>query len=98
MVGKLLYLNMTRSDIFYCVQQLSQFLNAPAIFHFQAGLRVLKYLKGVVVMGLWCCFTCPSLIFCFKVIVMLIEAIVLLLQNLCLNMPSSWVNLLLPRK
>lgn len=53
LVGKLLYLNMTRPDISYCVQQLSQFLNAPAISHFQAGMHVLKYLKGTINMGLF---------------------------------------------
>ena len=38
-VGKLLYLNMTRPDISYAVQQLSQFLND--VSHFQAAMHVL---------------------------------------------------------
>ena len=47
-VGKLLYLNMTRPDISYTVQQLSQFLNNPAVSHFQAAMHVLQYLKGSI--------------------------------------------------
>ena len=40
-VGKLLYLNMTRPDISYAAQQLSQFLNNPPVSHFQAAMHVL---------------------------------------------------------
>ncbi|WMV27757.1 hypothetical protein MTR67_021142 [Solanum verrucosum] len=40
LVGKLLYLNMTRPDISFSTQTLSQFL------HMDAALRVVRYLKG----------------------------------------------------
>jgi len=41
-----LYLNTTRPDITFITQQLSQFLNNPSQIHYNAGMRVLKYLKG----------------------------------------------------
>nr|XP_021861029.1 uncharacterized protein LOC110800052 [Spinacia oleracea] len=52
-VGKLLYLNMTRPDISYAVQQLTQFLNEPRTPHLSAALHVLKYLKGTLNYGLF---------------------------------------------
>uniref|UniRef100_A0A803LR47 Mitochondrial protein n=1 Tax=Chenopodium quinoa TaxID=63459 RepID=A0A803LR47_CHEQI len=53
LIGKLLYLNMTRPDISYVVQQLSQFLAAPRAPHFTAALNVLRYLKGTINQGLF---------------------------------------------
>ncbi|XP_057250059.1 uncharacterized mitochondrial protein AtMg00810-like [Beta vulgaris subsp. vulgaris] len=52
-VGKLLYLNMTRPDISYDVQQLSQFLSEPRTPHYVVALHVLKYLKGTLNHGLF---------------------------------------------
>lgn len=52
-VGKLLCLNLTRPDISFAVQQLSQFLQEPAQTHFDAALHVLKYLKGTLNVGLF---------------------------------------------
>ncbi|GKC51331.1 ribonuclease H-like domain-containing protein [Tanacetum coccineum] len=45
LVGKLIYLTMTRPDISYVVHCLSQHKHAPLQSHFDIGLRVLKYLK-----------------------------------------------------
>ncbi|XP_055822208.1 uncharacterized mitochondrial protein AtMg00810-like [Solanum dulcamara] len=45
LIGKLLYLSMTRPDIAFSTQTLSQFLNQPKKFHMEAALRVVKYLK-----------------------------------------------------
>nr|GEX04586.1 hypothetical protein [Tanacetum cinerariifolium] len=53
LVGRLLYLTMTRPDISYVVQHLSQFVSAPTDLHMQAGLHLLKYLKGTVRKGLF---------------------------------------------
>lgn len=53
LIGKLLYLNMTRPDISYAIQQLSQFLHQPRAPHFSAALHVLKYLKGTLNVGLF---------------------------------------------
>jgi len=46
LIGRLLYLNTTRPDITFITQQLSQFLTNPSQTHYNAGMRVLKYLKG----------------------------------------------------
>lgn len=45
LVGRLLYLTMTRPDISYVVQHLSQFVSSPKDVHMQAALHLLKYLK-----------------------------------------------------
>ncbi|GKB95546.1 ribonuclease H-like domain-containing protein, partial [Tanacetum coccineum] len=45
-VGKLIYLSITRPDISYDVHYLTQHMHAPLQSHFSAALRVLRYLKG----------------------------------------------------
>ncbi|GJR51390.1 ribonuclease H-like domain-containing protein [Tanacetum coccineum] len=45
-VGKLIYLSITRPDISYVVHCLSQHMHAPLQSHFSTALRVLRYLKG----------------------------------------------------
>ena len=44
--GKLLYPAHTHSDISYSINILSQFMHSPCRSHFQAALRIMKYLKG----------------------------------------------------
>ncbi|KAK6137928.1 hypothetical protein DH2020_028316 [Rehmannia glutinosa] len=46
LVGRLLYLNLTRPDITFCVQQLGQFVNSLSSSHWDAAIHVLGYLKG----------------------------------------------------
>jgi len=46
LVGRLLYLCITRPDITFAVHTLSQFLSAPTDIHMQAAHKVLRYLKG----------------------------------------------------
>ncbi|XP_021713571.1 uncharacterized protein LOC110681754 [Chenopodium quinoa] len=53
LVGRLLYLNMSRPDLFFSVQQLSQYLSCPRKPHMQAALHVVKYIKGTVDLGLF---------------------------------------------
>ncbi|KAK6124486.1 hypothetical protein DH2020_041767 [Rehmannia glutinosa] len=53
LVGRLLYLNFTRPDITYCVQQLSQFGNNPYSSHWDAALHLVRYLKGCPSKGLF---------------------------------------------
>ncbi|GJU43528.1 ribonuclease H-like domain-containing protein, partial [Tanacetum coccineum] len=46
LVGKLIYLTLTRLDISYSVHCLSQHMHAPLQSHMDLALRVLRYLKG----------------------------------------------------
>ncbi|GKE14421.1 ribonuclease H-like domain-containing protein [Tanacetum coccineum] len=46
LVGKLIYLTLTRPYISYSVHCLSQHMHAPLQSHMDLGLRVLRYLKG----------------------------------------------------
>ncbi|XP_071726783.1 uncharacterized mitochondrial protein AtMg00810-like [Rutidosis leptorrhynchoides] len=52
LVGALQYLTITRPDISYAVNQVSQFLHAPMQDHFQAVKRILRYIKGTISFGL----------------------------------------------
>uniref|UniRef100_A0A3Q7GV30 Reverse transcriptase Ty1/copia-type domain-containing protein n=1 Tax=Solanum lycopersicum TaxID=4081 RepID=A0A3Q7GV30_SOLLC len=51
LVGKLLYLNVTRPDIAFATQTLSQFLHQPKQSHLSAALKVVKYVKGQAGLG-----------------------------------------------
>nr|XP_043633114.1 uncharacterized mitochondrial protein AtMg00810-like [Erigeron canadensis] len=53
LVRRLLYLTMTRPDISYPVQHLSQFVSNPTDEHMQAARHLLRYLKGTICEGLF---------------------------------------------
>ncbi|GKA34677.1 cysteine-rich receptor-like protein kinase 8 [Tanacetum coccineum] len=52
LVGNLLYLTITRPNISYAAQTLSQFIQAPRTPHLKALIKVLKYLKSCPGQGL----------------------------------------------
>ena len=52
LVGKLIYLTVTRPDITYAVGVVSQFMHAPRQPHFVAVCRILQYLKRAPGRGL----------------------------------------------
>ncbi|BBN70351.1 transposable element gene, partial [Prunus dulcis] len=52
MVGALQYLSITRLDISYAVQHVSQFMGSPGDVHFEAVKQILSYLKGTLGVGL----------------------------------------------
>ncbi|BBN68151.1 hypothetical protein Prudu_303S000400, partial [Prunus dulcis] len=52
LVGRLIYLSHTRSDIAYAVSVVSQFMHSPSEDHMNAVLRILRYLKSAPEKGL----------------------------------------------
>ena len=48
LVGKLIYLALTRSDIAFVVGVISQFMHVPRTPHLEATFRILRYLKSAL--------------------------------------------------
>ncbi|RVW23158.1 Retrovirus-related Pol polyprotein from transposon TNT 1-94 [Vitis vinifera] len=52
LVGWLIYLTITRPELSYCVHMLAQFMQQPKDEHWEATLRVVRYLKGNLGQGI----------------------------------------------
>lgn len=50
--GRFLHLIITRSDIAFVVQNLSQFMHSPKVSHTEAVIRVIKYVKQCPSLGI----------------------------------------------
>ncbi|CAM8954036.1 unnamed protein product [Rhodiola kirilowii] len=52
LVGKLIYMTITRPDLAYPVHMLSQFMQHPTTDHLAAAIRVVRYVKGASAQGI----------------------------------------------
>ena len=53
LVGSLVYLTITRPDISYAVNLVSQFITTPRHLHLTAVKRIIRYFLGTVSCGLY---------------------------------------------
>jgi len=53
LIGSLLYLTASRPDIMFTVCLYAKFQSNPKESHFTAAKRILKYLQGTTIVGLW---------------------------------------------
>eukprot|EP00257_Ricinus_communis_P017176 XP_015575556.1 uncharacterized protein LOC107261370 [Ricinus communis] len=53
MVGSLMYLTATRTDLIFIVNFISRFMANPTKLHFAVAKRVLRYLKGTIDYGIF---------------------------------------------
>jgi hypothetical protein len=53
LVGKLIYLTITRSDMSFAVSQISKFMHSPRTPHLDVVNRILGYLKGTFGKEIW---------------------------------------------
>ncbi|KAK3000686.1 hypothetical protein RJ639_022139 [Escallonia herrerae] len=65
LIGRLVYLTITRPDICYAVHVLSQFMQSPRSQHWDTALRVLRYLKAAPGQGLFLPANSPLQIYAF---------------------------------
>ncbi|KAK3021301.1 hypothetical protein RJ639_046872 [Escallonia herrerae] len=65
LIGRLVYLTITRPDICYAVHVLSQFMQSPRSQHWDTALRILRYLKATPGQGLFLPADSPLQIYAF---------------------------------
>lgn len=52
LLGRLLYLTNTRSDIAFAIQSFSQFMHSPKVSHMAAAMRLVRYVKHSPSLGI----------------------------------------------
>ena len=57
LIGRLLYLSLSRPDITFAIHKLSQFVSQPHTPHLHAAYHLLRHLKGSPGQGLFFCST-----------------------------------------
>lgn len=60
LIGQLIYITITRPDIAFSVQLLSQYMQSPTNVHLQAAKRLLRYLKSAPSQGILLASTCTT--------------------------------------
>lgn len=53
LIGRLIYLTNTRPDLAYSIHILAQFMQKPLLPHWEAALKVVRYLKGSAGQGIF---------------------------------------------
>jgi hypothetical protein len=53
MVGSLMYLTATRPDLMFAVSLISRYMEHPTESHFMAAKRILRYIKGTTIFGMF---------------------------------------------
>ena len=53
LVGSLMYLTTTMTNIMYAVSLISRFMEYPKISHWKVGKRIQRYIKGTTNYGIW---------------------------------------------
>lgn len=65
LVGRLIYLTVTRPDLAYAVHIVSQFMSSPCTNHYAVVLRILRYVKGTMFHGLRFRFDSPLILYAY---------------------------------
>ena len=53
LVGSLMYLTTTRPNIIFATSYISKFMQSPKDSHWRDGKRILRYIVGTIIHGLW---------------------------------------------
>ena len=53
LIGKLMYLTLSRPNITHAVHRISQFMTQPRVLHMKAATKILQYIKGTPGQGVF---------------------------------------------
>lgn len=65
LIGRMLYVCITRPDLAFAVHKLSQYVADPYTIHINASNRILRYIKGTVGKGSLFSSSCNLVLSCF---------------------------------